>query len=87
MMDRRALGTPSDRANGRHFFPRKSKTTAIAISCGGCVERRAAIVSGARALIRGELSPAFQPAAVVANSAERDVRKIARAATHLRLKR
>jgi hypothetical protein len=32
-----------------------------------------------RALIRGELSPALQQAAVVANSAARDVRNLARA--------
>lgn len=45
------------------------------------------IVSGAKALIRGDVSAVKQQAANVAQSAQRDLRKAYLAASHARLKR
>jgi hypothetical protein len=57
------------------------------MACGGCSERRAAIVSGVKSLARGEVAPALRQAQIVAQSAARDIGRLRLAAAHARLKR
>jgi hypothetical protein len=57
------------------------------MACGGCSERREAIVAAGRALAAGELRDAVQEVKVLAESAARDLRRAALNASRLRLKR
>lgn len=57
------------------------------MACGGCSERRVAIVAGVKALVKGDVAPVLQQAALVAKSAARDLSRIRLAASHARLKR
>jgi hypothetical protein len=55
--------------------------------CGGCAQRRQAILAGVKALAQGRLGEAAHQGVAVIASAKADVRKIALAASHARLKR
>jgi hypothetical protein len=57
------------------------------MACGGCGTRRAAIVAGAKAFVRGDVDTVKAEAARFVGSGARDVRRAAQAAAHLRLKR
>lgn len=57
------------------------------MACGGCAERREAIVAGVKALVSGDVAAAARQGERFATSLKVDARRLALAASHARLKR